>query len=288
MSMKTTRIGNTFAAEATQIDLSKPLSDGEVDAVEMALAQEGVLVFRRMPLNDDQQQAFIECFGPPSEVKLDELKSAKTAHPHFFDVTTVEDDGSKLDPNSARALYLKANLLWHTDGSQAQPPIRLTALSARRLPAAPPDTEYADMRAAYDNLSPELKVRIDGMKVEHSIFYSRSKMGMKMSDWSADAMTKRPPVIHPLVRTNGRTGRKSLYLASHASHVVGLPVEEGRALIEELTVHATQSKYVYAHQWQPEDLVMWDDTWTMHRAVPYGGEEPRVLRWSGVRETADV
>ena len=288
MTMKIPRCGNTFAAEASDVDLRKPLAAADVEAIELALAQEGVLVFRNMPLTDDQQQAFIERFGPPSEVKLEELKTAKSAHPHFFDVSTVEDDGSKIDPESARGMYLRANLLWHTDGSQAQPPIRLTALSARQLPKNPPETEYADMRAAYDELTPEFKARIDSMKVEHSIFYSRSKMGMKMSDWSPDAMTKRPPVIHPLVRTNARTGRKSLYLASHASQIVGLPLEEGRALIEQLTEHSTQRRFVYSHKWKPNDLVMWDDSWTMHRAVPYDGDEPRVLRWSGVRETSEV
>jgi alpha-ketoglutarate-dependent 2,4-dichlorophenoxyacetate dioxygenase len=288
MTLTVRRIGRTFAAQVIGLDLRRALSPDEVESVERALAEEGVLAFRDMPLTDPQQQAFIERFGPPSEVKLAELKSAKTAHPHFFDVTTVDDDGSKLDPNSARALYLKANLLWHTDGSQAQPPIRLTALSARQLPQQPPDTEYADMRAAYDDLSPSMRARIDGLRAEHSVFYSRSKIGMKMSDWTPEAMQHRPPVIHPLVRTNPRTGRKALYLASHASHVIGMPLEEGRALIEELTAHATQTKYVYAHKWQRSDLVMWDDTWTMHRAVPYAGEEPRVLRWSGVRETEPV
>ena len=128
--MKIIRLGNTFAAQAYDIDLRQPLAADEVDAIEQALAREGVLVFRNMLLNDDQQQAFIERFGPPSQVKLEELKTAKSAHPHFFDVSTVDDDGGKLDPNSARGMYLRANLLWHTDGSQAQPPIRLTALSA--------------------------------------------------------------------------------------------------------------------------------------------------------------
>ena len=288
MTMKIVPLGRTFAAQAQQIDLRQPLTASQVEAIEQALADHGVVVFRNMPLNDDQQQTFIERFGPPSEVKLSELKTAKSAHPHFFDVSTVEDDGSKIDPDSARGMYLRANLLWHTDGSQAQPPIRLTALSARQLPVRPPDTEYADMRAAYDALSPARKVQVEHMTVEHSIFYSRSKMGMKMSDWTADAMSKRPPVVHPLVRTNSRTGRKSLYLASHASHVIGLPVEEGRALIEELTGHATQPQFVYSHKWQDDDLVMWDDSWTMHRAVPYEGDEPRVLRWSGVRETQAV
>ena len=287
--MKLIRLGKTFAAQANDtIDPRKPLSADEVNSIEQALAQEGVLVFRNTPMNDDQQQVFIERFGPPSQVKLEELKTAKSAHPHFFDVSTVEDDGGKLDPNSARGMYLRANLLWHTDGSQAQPPIRLTALSARRLPRVPPDTEYADMRAAYDALSPARKAEIEDMTVEHSIFYSRSKMGMKMSDWAADAMKKRPPVVHPLVRTNPLTGRKSLYLASHASHIIGLPVESGRALIEELTEHATQPGFVYSHRWEPDDLVMWDDRWTMHRATPYDGDDARVLRWSGVLELEPV
>ncbi len=281
-------IGYSFAAQVRQIDLREGIDLQTAQAIEDALARFGVLVFSGQPINDDQQQAFIEHFGPPSLVQLAELKTAKSAHPHFFDVSTVEDDGSQIDPHSARGMYLRANLLWHTDGSQAQPPMRLTVLSARCLPAAPPPTEYADMRAAYAALSTERKAQIEDMQVEHSIFYSRSKMGMKMSDWTPDAATIRPPVIHPLVRTNARTGAKSLYLASHASHVVGLPVETGRALIEELTEHATQPRFVYSHAWQPDDLVMWDDSWTMHRATPYAGSEPRVLRWSGVREVAPV
>ena len=288
MSLHITPTGKTFAAVVRQIDLRQTLTADQVEAIETALAVHGVLAFPNQPLNDDQQQLFIERFGPPALVTLEELKTAKSAHPHFFDVSTVEDDGSQIDPESARGMYLRANLLWHTDGSQAQPPIRLTALSARELPPEPPDTEYADMRAAYDTLNDARKTQIEGMKVEHSIFYSRSKMGMKISDFTSDAMVKRPPVIHPLVRTNPRTGRKSLYLASHASHVVGMPLEVGRALIEELTEHATQPQFVYSHKWHPHELVMWDDSWTMHRSVPYSGTHPRVLRWSGVREVAPV
>lgn len=288
MSLHITPSGKTFAAVVREIDLRNPLSANQVEEIEQALADYGVLSFPNQPLNDDQQQVFIERFGPPSLVTLAELKTANSAHPHFFDVSTVEDDGAQIDPESARGMYLRANLLWHTDGSQAQPPIRLTALSARQLPPEPPDTEYADMRAAYDALSDATKAQIENLKAEHSIFYSRAKMGMKMSDFTADAMSKRPPVIHPLVRSNPRTGRKSLYLASHASHVIGMPLEAGRALIEELTEHATRPQFVYSHKWHPYELVMWDDSWTMHRAVPYSGTHPRVLRWSGVREVAPV
>ena len=185
-------------------------------------------------------------------------------------------------------MYPGASLLWHADGSQAQPPIRLTALSARRLPAVPPNTEYADRRAAYDALSPARKAHIEKMTVEHSILYSRSKMGMKMSDWTEDAAKKRPPVVHPLVRTNPLTGRKSLYLASHASHIIGLPVASGHALIEDLTEHATQRRFVYSHPWEPNDLVMRNDRWTMHRAMPYSSDDARVLRWSRVLALAQV
>lgn len=288
MSLYITPSGQTFAAIVRDIDLCQPLTASQVEDIENALAAHGVVVFPNQPLNDDQQQVFIERFGPPSLVMLEELKTARSAHPHFFDVSTVEDNGNQIDPDSARGMYLRANLLWHTDGSQAQPPIRLTALSARHLPLDPPDTEYADMRAAYDALSEATKAQIDDLKVEHSIFYSRAKMGMRMTDWTPDAMTKRPPVVHPLVRTHPRTGRKSLYLASHASHVIGMPIESGRALIEKLTEHATQRQFVYAHKWHPHELVMWDDSWTMHRAVPYSGTHARILRWSGVRETAPV
>jgi len=283
-----TRLGGTFAARVEGLDPRGMLSDAQIDSIDQALAEEGVLVFRWTPMTDDQQQAFIERFGPPSEVKLAELQSARSAHPHFFDVTTVEDDGSPLDPAGPRAMYLKANLLWHTDGSQTQPPIRLTGLSARQLPSDPPDTQYADMRAAYEALDLATRLRIDAMKVEHSIFHSRALMGMKESDFTADARRRRPPVVHPLVRIHPRTGLKSLYLASHASHVIGLPIAEGRALIERLTAHATEPRFVYSHRWEPGDFVMWDDSWTMHRATPYSGREPRVLRWSGVREAADV
>jgi alpha-ketoglutarate-dependent 2,4-dichlorophenoxyacetate dioxygenase len=288
MALNIRPIGKEFAAEILGLNLGAGIGARETEGIEQAIAQYGVLVFRRQPLTDDQQQAFIQSFGPPANVELKELKNAKNAHPHMFDVATVDNEGLPIDPESSRGLYLRANLLWHTDGSQTQPPIRLTALSARTLPIKPPPTEYADMRGSYETLSPTMQKKIENMVVEHDIFYSRAKMGMDASKFTPEARKVRPPVQHPLVRKNSRTGRKSLYLASHASHVIGMPVEEGRELIEELTEHATQPQFVYAHDWEPEDLVMWDDSWTMHRSTPYSGTEPRVLRWSGVRELAAV
>src|SRR5690606_5910585 len=144
MTLKLRPIQGEFAAAVKGIDLRKGIDAQQTDAIEQALAEYGVLVFPDQPLDDDQQQRFIERFGPPVEIKLEEVKSTHRRHPHFFDVATVDDDGTPIDPNSARGLYARANLLWHTDGSQVQPPVRLTALSARQLPPEPPATEYAD------------------------------------------------------------------------------------------------------------------------------------------------
>jgi alpha-ketoglutarate-dependent 2,4-dichlorophenoxyacetate dioxygenase len=164
----------------------------------------------------------------------------------------------------------------------------LNLCTGRTLPSVPPDTEYADMRAAWADLPASLQQEIAGLKVEHSIAWSRGLLGRANDSFSDESLKRRPPVVHPLVRTHPVTGRCSLYLSGHASHVVGWPFERGRKLLDELTAHATQRQYVYAHKWQPHDLLMWDDSSSMHRALPYEGAEPRVLRWSGVRELAQV
>ena len=281
-------IDKDFAAEVRNIDLAGGIDAAQTESLEQALAEYGVLVFRRQPLNDAQQQGFIERFGPPIVTQLDELKNARNHNPHFIDIATVDEDGKPIAAESSRGMDLLANQLWHTDGSQVQPPVRLTALSARQLPPSPPPTEYANMRAAWEALSPQRQALVDGRVAEHSIFHSRAKIGMRMSDFSEATRQNRKAVTHAMVRRNKRTGRKSLYLASHASHIVGIPVLEGRALIDELTEFATQRQFVYTHQWQSDDLVMWDDSWTMHRSTPYSEPHPRVMRWCGVRELEPV
>ena len=283
--MRITRLGTTFAARIDGVDLRERPDAALRERIEDALAEHGVLVFRGQRLDDETQQAFIEGFGPPVVATLKEIRSN---HPHFLDIGTVDADGNPVEASSARGIYMKANQLWHTDGSQSQPPIRLTALHARRLPAVPPPTEYADMRAAWNALEPARQAALDGLVVEHSIFWSREQIGMRLEDFSEETRSTRTPVHHPLVRRHRRTGRASLYLASHASHVVGRPLAEGRALLRELIEFATRPQFVYSHAWEPDDLVMWDDSWTMHRATPYSGSEPRALRWCGVRELEPV
>jgi alpha-ketoglutarate-dependent 2,4-dichlorophenoxyacetate dioxygenase len=285
MSVTFERIGKTFAARVHGADLARGIGPIEVEAIEEGLARHGVLVFDDQRIDDDAQQAFIQQFGPPHQAVLKEIASN---HPHFYDIGTVDFEGTPRAKDSIADLYMRANLLWHTDGAQNQPPIRLTALHARVLPPEPPPTEYADMHAAWEALSPEMQRSLEGLLVEHSIYRSRELMGMKRSDFSEESLRARKPVQHPLIRTNPRTGWRSLYLASHASHVIGWPLEKGRQLLDELIAHATQPRFVYSHEWSLHQLVMWDDSWTMHRATPYEGSHPRHLRWCGVRELEAV
>jgi alpha-ketoglutarate-dependent 2,4-dichlorophenoxyacetate dioxygenase len=289
MTLCITSLQGDISAEVSGIDLRNGISPGTVEEIEQAFAKYVVLVFRDQPIDDDIQQDFIEKFGPPIVTNtIKELARKHNHRPHLLDIATVDEEGKPLIEGSFVHLYMLANQIWHTDGSQAQPPIRLTALSARTLPLTPPNTEYADMRAAWDALPPEKQKEIEDLQVEHSIVYSRSLLGLPKDAFSAESMKHRPPVPHPLVRIHPRSGRKSLYLSSHASHIIGWPIEKGRRLLKYLTEAATRRQFVYAHQWRPHDLVMWDDRCSMHRALPYSDSQPRVLRWSAVQEIEPV
>jgi alpha-ketoglutarate-dependent 2,4-dichlorophenoxyacetate dioxygenase len=279
------QLGRTFAAEASGFDLRAPLSAAHVEAIEQGLAQYGVVVFRDQNLDVPQQTAFIRNFGPDRNAGFKEVAGA---NPMFVDVGTVDDAGKPIPLDSARGQYLLANRLWHTDGSFLERPIRLTALLARELPPRPPPTQYADMRAAWDALPRERQAELDGLRVVHSIVRSREQMGFTAEKFDARTLKDHPSVEHPLVRTHPANGRKSLYLASHASHIVGWPLERGRALVEELIAFATQPRFVYEHTWRLHDMVMWDDRWTMHRATPYDDPHPRKMRQAAVHETQAV
>lgn len=291
MGMFTTNpIGKNFAGEIPDLSLRGGVSDQEYEEIERVLSIYGVLVFRnKEPMNDDDQEALIKRFGPPvnSVLKTKEPEpSSAPVRPHFLDIATVDAQNNPLAKDSFEHLYHLANQLWHTDGTQIQPPIRVTMLSARVLPPNPPDTQYADMRAAWDALPEAEKKRLEALQVEHSIFVSRAKVGL--TEFPEEAIKMRPPVVHPLVRTHPRTGRKSLYLASHASHIIGWDKPKGEALLQELIEFATQPPFVYAHKWRTGDLVMWDDSFTMHRAMPYDDPHPRKMRWSGAQELMPV
>lgn len=289
MAINLTPIQGDIAAELSGIDIRSGVSDSDIEAIERALDTYIVVVMRGQPLDDDTQQEFVQRFGPALITNtIKELSAKGNHHPHLLDITTIDENGKPLEDKSFTKLYMLANRLWHSDGSHLQPPTRLTALSTRVLPSNPPDTEYADMRAAWDALPVELQIEIQDLKAEHSIAYSRSLFGMELGQFSEQSLSNRPPVQHALVRVNARNGRRSLYLSGHASHIVGWPEEKGRALLKQLTDHATQRQFVYSHKWRMDDLVMWNNAAGMHRALPYEGQEPRLLRWSGVTELAPV
>jgi len=261
-------LSRNFAARITGVDLTTSVSAEVLTEVEAAINQYGVLVFPDQAVTDEQQIAFSRLLGPleiaPYFVGD---KRRRLQHRELEDISNLDPDGNQLALDDLRRLYNLGNQLWHTDSSFKHKPARFSMLSARTVPAEGGETEFADMRAAYDALPDETKLRIEGLIAEHSIFHSRSRIGF--TDFNPDVAQALPPVQQVMVRTHPGSGRKTLYLASHASHVIGWPIETGRKLIEDLLDFATQPQFVYQHRWQVRDLVMWDNRCTMHRGRPY-------------------
>jgi len=257
-----------FGAEVTGLDLSRPLPREIVAALVAAFHRHAVLVFPEQPLSDEQQIAFSRYFGP-LETSPEYAGSKKSRLPHreIADISNLDAEGRVMSAADKRLLFNRGNQLWHTDSSFKFVPARCSLLSAREIPPEGGETEFADLRAAYDALPEERKRALDGLVVEHSIFRSRAQIGF--SEFNDEIARELPPVPQLLVRTHAGSGRKTLYLASHASHIIGRPIDDGRALIEELIRLATQPQFVLQHRWRVGDLVMWDDRCTMHRGRPY-------------------
>jgi alpha-ketoglutarate-dependent 2,4-dichlorophenoxyacetate dioxygenase len=276
--MKTRQIGPCFAAEVTDIDLTKPLTPEEVAAVHAGMDEYAVLVFHDQPVTDDQQLAFTVSLGD-----IEHSIGASLRKPDEYRLPTTFADVSNLDKNNQvygredrRRLFAIGNRLWHSDSSFKVVPAKYSLLSARSVPSKGGNTEYADMRAAYDALDDETKGEIEDLVCEHSQIYSRQQVGF--FDLTDEERARFKPVRQRLVRTHPSTGRKSLYLASHAGDIVGWPTPEARLFLRDLTEHATQRQFVYAHKWSVGDLVMWDNRRTMHRARTFPAHEPRDMR----------
>jgi len=257
-----------FGAEVTGVDLRTLHDPSELEAVREAMDRFAVLVFRTQQLSDAEQLAFAERFDGKLHTKTGSavLGRNRFGNEALTDISNVDENGEVMQAGDRRRMYGLGNRLWHTDASFEDPPGRYSMLHARVLPPVDADTEFADMRAAYDELDEAKKAKLEGLKVHHSIAYSRETLGFEFSE---EERARLKGAVHPLVRTNPRTARRSLYLASHASHVVGWPVPDGRLLLRELTEHATQPRFVYRHSWRAADLVIWDNLATMHRARPF-------------------
>jgi len=257
-----------FAAEASGVDLRTVADRPTLDALRAAMDQYAVLVFRDQPLASTEQLAFARRFDGALHAKTGAsvLSKNRFGDEALTDISNVDEQGRLLDAADRRRMYALGNRLWHTDASFQDPPGRYSMLSAHVVPSVPADTEYADMRAAYDALDADARATLEGLQVHHSIAYSRQTLGF---EFSAEEQASLPGAVHPLLRTNPRSGRRSLYLASHASRIVGWPVPEGRLLLHDLAEHATQAQFVYRHQWQTGDFVIWDNLATMHRGRPF-------------------
>jgi alpha-ketoglutarate-dependent 2,4-dichlorophenoxyacetate dioxygenase len=271
------------------VDLTRPVPAEIFAEIEAAFNRYGILVFPDQPLTDDQQLAFSRLFGV-LEVNPNYAGATMRLRPDVADISNLDTQGRVLARDDRRNLFNLGNQLWHTDSSFKRTPAKCSLLSARELASPGPmgggETEFADLRAAWDALPAARQRELDGLVVEHSIFRSRSQIGF--ADFNDEIFKELPPVPQALVRHHPASGRTSLYLASHASHIVGWPVEEGRALIEELIAFATQPQFVYQHRWTVGDLVMWDNRCTMHRGRPYDNTQRRVLHRTTVSDYANT
>ena len=231
----------------------------------------GVLVFHDQHFDDESQFAFSRNFGP-----LEISSGGEMSKPEEMRLKLEMADISNLDANNKlraaddrKRLGALGNRLWHSDASFRAIPAKYSLLSARIVPPTGGNTEFADMRAAYDALDDATKAEVEGLLTEHSNAFSREMIGFPKQDYGVENQDKLRPVRHRLVRHDPRTGRKTLYLSAHIGGIIGWPVPEARAFIRDLMEHATQRQFVYAHQWKPWDLVIWDNRTTMHRARRY-------------------
>ena len=263
-----------FAAEADPIDLRRVQERATLDAIRDAMDQYLVLVFPGQPFGDAEQLAFAQRLDGALHTKTGSaaLGANRFGNEALTDISNLGAEGEILARGDRRRQYALGNRLWHTDASFQDPPGRYSMLHARVVPASGADTEFADMRAAYEALDEASRAQIEGLRVHHSIAYSRQTLGFEFSSEEQDTLKG---AVHPLVRTNARTQRRSLYLASHASRILDWPVPEGRLLLRDLVEHATQAQFVYRHAWRVGDLVIWDNRATMHRARPFDDANQR-------------
>jgi alpha-ketoglutarate-dependent 2,4-dichlorophenoxyacetate dioxygenase len=254
-----------FAAEVSHVDLRQVHDAATLAELRAGMDRFAVLVFHDQPFTDPEHLDFAQRLDGMLHTKLgiSALQKNRLGNEALGDISNLDENGEIMRSDHRRRMYGLGNRLWHTDASFQDPPGRYSMLSAKVVPPVDADTEYADMRAAYDALPGEMKERLEGLRVHHSIAYSRQTLGFEFSENEAEALKG---AIHPLIRTLPRSGRRSLYVASHASRIIDWPVPEGRLLLRDLIEHATQPQFVYRHQWRVGDLVIWDNRATMHRA----------------------
>ena len=266
-----------FAGVVSGLDLTRPLSKDEVAAVHGGMDRFGVLVFHDQKIDDDQQLVFSRSLGPLEQATGDiAAPEDRRVSMDLNDISNLDKNNKVLARDDRRRLFGLGNQLGHSDSSFKTTPAKYSLLHAISIPSKGGNTQFADMRAAYDVLDDETKEEVEGMVCEHSQMFSRQLIGF--SDFTDEERERFRPVQQCMVRTHPVTGRKSLYLSSHAGGIVGWPMPEARGYLRDLIEHATQREFVYTHKWRVDDLVMWDNRQTMHRARPFPVNEPRDMR----------
>jgi alpha-ketoglutarate-dependent 2,4-dichlorophenoxyacetate dioxygenase len=265
LTITVTRLADAFAAEVAGVDIARPIDDAIWTEIRAAFEEHSVLVFRGTTLDDDTQVAFSRRFG---ELEISRRSMNPAAGTPFARQSNLDiKTGEVIPAEDRRMIYQLANMLWHTDSSFKRVPSLCSLLSARIVPPDGGATEFASARAAYPSLPDALERRAQDLVIVHEFAWSRDQV--RPGFFTAEERAAYPPVRHPLVRTNPVNGRKSLFLGAHASHVEGLPIDEGRALLKELQAHVTQPSFCYRHEWEVGDLVVWDNRCVLHRATPY-------------------
>src|SRR6202011_3171527 len=282
MTITVVPVTPTFAAEVGDIELSKKIDTVDLAAINEAFIKYAVLIFPDQHLSEDQHLDFARQFGPlETTIALHRKDPSLRLRKEFADVSNLDPANEVWGEDSRVRMFQLGNRLWHADSSFKHVPARASLLYARSIPPIGGHTEFADERAAYDALPENMKRRLHGLVAEHSIFNSRARLGF--TEFSDEERQGMPPVPQALVRTIPESGRKSLYLASHAGRIFGMPEPDGRALIDELIAYATQRQFVYTHRWRVHDLVIWDDRCTMHRGTEFDD-----LRWKRDMQRATV
>jgi alpha-ketoglutarate-dependent 2,4-dichlorophenoxyacetate dioxygenase len=264
MTITLTRLTPAFAARVEGADIGRPLSDDTWATIRAAFEEHSVLVFPRAGLDDETQVAFSRRFGALEVTRsMNPAAGTPFARQSNLDIKT----GQVIPPEDRRMIYQLANMLWHSDSSFKAVPSLCSLLSGRIVPPEGGATEFASARAAYPSLPADLRRRVECAVVVHDFGWSRDQI--RPGFFTAEERAVYPPVRHPLVRTNPVNGRRSLFLGAHASHVEGLSLEEGRALLRTLLEHVTRPEFCYRHEWEEGDLVVWDNRCVLHRATPY-------------------
>jgi alpha-ketoglutarate-dependent 2,4-dichlorophenoxyacetate dioxygenase len=271
-------LGRDFVGEVSGLDLTKPLSAADAAAIHAGMDKYGVLIFHGQKLTSEQQLAFTQALGPLEQAIGTSLRKAEDHRlpTTFADVSNLDKDNKPFAADDRRRLFAIGNRLWHSDSSFKVIPAKYSLLHAHSIPSKGGNTEFADMRAAYDALDEETQALCEDLVCEHSQLYSRARLGFH--DFTPEERQRFKPVRQRLVRVHPNTGRKSLYLSSHAGAIVGWPVPEAQSFLMDLNEMATQREFTYSHKWAVGDLVMWDNRVTMHRARPFPAKEPRDVR----------